>query len=65
MGTSNRELEGSVILIENNLWLTDSNYYKHFIIILKKNFIKQISRIRFEPDEMKNEMQRRAKFAYI
>lgn len=37
MGTSKRELEGSVILMEKNLWLTDSNCYKHFIRILKKN----------------------------
>lgn len=36
MGTSKRELEGSVILMENNLWLTDSNCYKHFIRIKKK-----------------------------
>lgn len=37
MGTSKRELEGSVILMEKNLWLTDSNCYKHFIRIFKKN----------------------------
>lgn len=43
MGTSKRELEGSVILMEKNLWLTDSNCYKHFIRILKKknNLINQ------------------------